>query len=252
MQQDPRNIFNDFALEYFTYRPYLPRDFGARLVETLELQSPASLLEIGCGTGQATEAFSNFPFRLVALDLGPALLDYAKRRDFGKLAVEFVCSSFEAFDSKRESFDLVFSSMAIHWVETTVAYAKAAALLRPGGHLVVINIKRAYPPSLLEQLDPLYDEFPEIKGPHPSSSFASAEATIEREKFFQTMPPLEFSWSIDYTPASYVGLMKTMSPQRSLVASRQQEYFRKLELVLAKHSTFTIPQVASAKIFIKK
>ena len=41
-----------------------------------------SILEIGCGTGQATRAFENYPFEVLSLDLGENLIEYAKQLEF--------------------------------------------------------------------------------------------------------------------------------------------------------------------------
>jgi hypothetical protein len=85
------------------------------------------------------------------VELGPALAAEARRNLAGFDRVTVVNADFEtgvpgddrspgwpasgARDRSVSSFGLVFAATAWHWIDPAVKYAKAASLLRPGGHL---------------------------------------------------------------------------------------------------------------------
>src|SRR5579871_5892407 len=67
-------------------------------IETLAgLSAGDAILEVGCGTGKATEGFARRGLNVVALDPGPAMIAAARRRlgPFG--GVRFAEATFEAW-----------------------------------------------------------------------------------------------------------------------------------------------------------
>ena len=95
-------------------------------------------VEIGPGTGQATEPLLVRGATVTAVEIGPRLAAYLS----GKLAgrrIEVVNAAFEDARLPEGAFDLVLSANAWHWVEASVRLVKARRLLRPGGALALIG-----------------------------------------------------------------------------------------------------------------
>jgi SAM-dependent methyltransferase len=67
----------------------------------------------------------------------------------GSDLVRFHAGRFEEVSLPRERFDAVFAASAFHWVDPHVGWAKAAALLRPGGTVALLQ-----PISVREKGDP--------------------------------------------------------------------------------------------------
>ncbi len=111
--------FDSFALEYDQFRPVYPQAAINRLLSRVSLKSGSKILEIGCGSGQATRAFVEKGLDVTAVDPGHSLLEIAAR----KLPdVSFVVAKFEDFVPKETPpcFDFALSETAFHWVDQMV------------------------------------------------------------------------------------------------------------------------------------
>jgi ubiquinone/menaquinone biosynthesis C-methylase UbiE len=150
-----RVLFDDIAELYDASRPGYPARVVEFITATAGLGPGAAVLEIGCGTGQLTERLAVSRFRLTAIDIGPSMIDAARRRLAGT-EVSFQATSFEGLAAADASFDLVISSAAFHWIDPEVAFAKSARLLRPGGWLALLGTEERYDDPLGEALEALW------------------------------------------------------------------------------------------------
>jgi len=96
------------------------------------------VLEIGCGTGQATVPLAERGYRIVAVELGTDMAAVARRNLAAFDAVEVVTAAFEEWPLPGEPFDVVFSATAFHWIDPAVRVSKSADALRPGGLLATV------------------------------------------------------------------------------------------------------------------
>jgi len=150
-----RTLFDRIAERYEDSRPGYPSRVVEFVTTTAALTPNASVLEIGCGTGQLTEQLAGHGFRLTAIDIGPTMVATARRRLTGA-EVSFQVTSFEDLAAADESFDLVISSAAFHWIDPEVAFSKSARLLRPGGWLALLGTEERYDHPLGTILDDLW------------------------------------------------------------------------------------------------
>lgn len=133
-----RTLFDGVADLYRQTRPGYPDGVVRFIAGTAGLPAGASVLEVGCGTGQFTEVLVRAGFAVTAVDLGASMVAAARAR-VGDRPVSFRVGTFEEFTAPDGSFDLVVSAAAFHWLDPDVKYAKAAALLRAGGWLAVLD-----------------------------------------------------------------------------------------------------------------
>ena len=77
--------------------------------------------------------------RVDAVEPGSNMVEVARRRVGGSDLVRFHLRRFEDVALPEAAFDAVFSGSAFHWVDPNVGWAKAAALLRPGGTLALLQ-----------------------------------------------------------------------------------------------------------------
>ena len=135
----------------------LQREVADRMFERLELVklAPAQMLDAGCGTGYAGPKLrGRYPdARLIELDLAMAMLKVAAGRVgllgkvFGKRHWQ-VCADLEALPLANDSVDLVWSSLAMQWLnEPDVAFRECHRVLRPEGLLMFSTFG---PDTLLE------------------------------------------------------------------------------------------------------
>jgi ubiquinone/menaquinone biosynthesis C-methylase UbiE len=138
-----RTLFDGAAQLYDASRLGYPADIVEFIVVTAGLGTGSTVLEVGCGTGQLTEGLACFGFELTAIDIGPSMIAAARRRLAGA-AISFQVASFEDFAAPDDSFDLIVSGTAFHWVDPEVKFHKSARLLRPGGWLALVATGEQY------------------------------------------------------------------------------------------------------------
>jgi len=143
---DLRDSFDTVADLYGEVRKGYPAALFDDLEALAGLEPAARVLEVGCGAGQATGDLAARAGSVTALDPGAALIDQARARVTAG-DVQFVVSGFEGFEAPPASFDLVASAQAWHWIAPEIAFAKAAALLKPGGTLAVFGHVPFPPPE---------------------------------------------------------------------------------------------------------
>jgi len=112
------------------------KEAAARLAALLPEAAPATILELGCGTGNYTRRLAErYPSaRLTALDFAAAMLAVARDKAVGK-QVTFHCQDAELFlSTASESYDLITANATLQWfddLERTAALI--AERLNPGG-----------------------------------------------------------------------------------------------------------------------
>lgn len=103
----------------------------------LELNPGLAILDVGCGTGYNLRAFERAG-RPAGCDISAEALGYCRRRGLARL----VRSDVQALPFKPESFDgvLLLDVLYHRWIRSDgEALAEVAALLRPGGFLLVTD-----------------------------------------------------------------------------------------------------------------
>jgi SAM-dependent methyltransferase len=138
---------------YQATRPGYPPELVSFIADTAAVSAGSAVLEVGCGTGQLTEALAPFRFDLTAIDAGASLIELARDRVAG---VAFRAVSFEELDAGPGSFGLVVSGAAFHWIDPEVRFVKAARLLRPGGWLAVAGYEEQYDEPVGSALDGMW------------------------------------------------------------------------------------------------
>ena len=138
-----RTLFDGVAQLYDDSRLGYPTEVVDFAVATAGAAAGRHVLEVGCGTGQLTEALVRHGFRLTAVDIGAAMIAAARRRLEGS-GVCFQVSSFEDFAAPEASVDLIVSGTAFHWIDPEVRFRKPARLLRSGGWLALLETGERY------------------------------------------------------------------------------------------------------------
>ena len=126
----------------------LQHEVCKRMNERLDLikHQPALLLDAGCGTGNALPLLrARYPkARLMACDIALTMLQKARERAptpwlkfFLNQKVMEVCGDIEALPLATASVDLVWSNLALQWVnDLDHAFGEFHRVLKPGGLLM--------------------------------------------------------------------------------------------------------------------
>lgn len=99
------------------------------------------MLDIGTGTGRMVSILGPSATRVTALDRSPEMLRIARSRLAGEsLAVELVQGDFSALPCPPESVDSIVMHQVLHYApDPGGVIAEAARVLRPSGHLLIVD-----------------------------------------------------------------------------------------------------------------
>ena len=94
-RMDRRLLFDEHSREYNEVRPGYPKELIEDVIQISGIPESGSILEIGCGTGQATISFSAMDFSILCIDLGSELVRITREKFRDYFNVRVLCSSFE-------------------------------------------------------------------------------------------------------------------------------------------------------------
>ena len=175
-----RRIFDTIPEQFDKYRPRYSVELFEYLINFAQLGPEKKVLEIGPGTGQATDLILGTGCDYNAIELGEHL--YAKMREKYDQYPNFhiVNDDFITYDFGQQRFDLVYSAATIQWIPEETAFSKTFGLLKPGGTLAMMLTKSDYRTSdeeLFQEIQKIYNRYykPEIPYTHGDFKYDNAQ-----------------------------------------------------------------------------
>jgi SAM-dependent methyltransferase len=222
-----RATFAEAAELYERARPRYPSAVFDDLAAYAQLDTGSRILEIGCGTGQATVPLAERGYRVVAVELGPELAAVARRRLAAFPAVEVVVAAFEDWPLTDEPYDAVVSATAFHWIDPEVRVAKTAAALRPGGALATIATHHIAggDEAFFAEVQTCYERWDPATPPglrlQTAADIAVDSAELDGSDVFGPPKFFRYEWERAYTTSAYRDLLLTYSGHRALESTRR-------------------------------
>jgi trans-aconitate methyltransferase len=107
--------------------------FGASVVELLDVKAGESVLDIGCGTGDLTNEIQKLGAMVTGTDYSPEMIAQARSK-YPSIKFEVADAADFTVDSL---YDAVFSNAALHWVHNAAGVISSVYnALKPGGRFV--------------------------------------------------------------------------------------------------------------------
>jgi SAM-dependent methyltransferase len=227
-----RATFSEIPELYDRARPTYPPALFADLAA--ELPTAAQIVEIGCGTGQATVALAECGFKVTCVELGAGLAEVARRKLARFDTVEVVHGDFESWRPAETGFDAVAAFTSFHWIDPELRYPKAASLLRPGGILAVVSTEHVGPEGgdqffaeVQEDYLAATDETDPSPPPLPDE-VGDLRDEIERSGLFESRATRRYLWDVSYTAEEYIDVLETYSGHRDFDDAQRQELYRRI------------------------
>ena len=230
---DLRLIFDTIPEQFDRYRPrYSPELFDA-LIEYAKLGPGKSVLELGPGTGQATDPVLTTGCDYHAIELGEHL--YLKMLEkyggYGNFHIDK--GDFIDFDFGERRFDLIYSAATIQWIPEQTAFGKTFGLLKPGGTLAMMLTKGDYRTpneELYLKIQEVYSEYfkPEIPYSHGGFRYIAAP-----EYGFVGFERREFSGRREMDADGYVAYCGTHCDHLSIPEPGRTAFFEALRKTVA-------------------
>ena len=230
-----RTTFNKVAELYDSIRPHYPEQLFNTIVKSAQLQEGDKLLEIGPGTGQATEPFVKMGYDITAIELGPDLADFAKEKFSGYKNLKIITGAFEEVELESSSFDLIYSATAFHWIKPEIKFSKPYDLLKSGGYLAIIHTNhtsKEREDKFFYAIQPIYKKYkPGGKYDNKICPVLEEELKPDKydEKYFEQVFFNTYPLTISYSASEFVQLLNTYSPTISMKSEQRLKFLKEME-----------------------
>jgi SAM-dependent methyltransferase len=217
-----RATFDQAAELYDQARPGYPPALFADLAELAGVGPGCRVLEIGCGTGQATVPLAERGCQVAAVELGADLAAVARRKLARFPAVQVITAAFEVWPLPAEPFDVVLAATAFHWIDPAVRVTKAADALRPGGTLATVATHHVAggTEAFFADVQDCYvrwdPDTPVALRLPAAADVPSSSDELDRSGRFGPSSFHRYEWDQPYRTTEYLDLLLTYSGHRAL------------------------------------
>ncbi len=157
-----RKVFDRIPEQFDKWRPRYCEEVFADVIQYAQLDADKTVLEIGPGTGQATEPILQTGCSYVAIELGEHLAEYTKNKFHSYHNFDIVHADFEKYDFGQQKFDLVYSAATIQWIPEEIGFPKVYHLLKRGGTFAMMMTRTDYKTpneALYAKIQEVYDTY---------------------------------------------------------------------------------------------
>jgi SAM-dependent methyltransferase len=228
-----RRTFDEVAELYARARASYPPEVVDDVLELGGLRRGSRIVEIGCGTGQATADLARRGLEITCVELGARLAEVARRELASFPSVRVVTADFERWQADEAPYDGVVAFTAFHWLDPQTRYERAASVLRRGGALAVVKAGQVDPPGV----DPFFAEVQDdyraagMSGdgaPVAPDAVPDLREEMEASGLFDRVTVRRRQWQVPTTADEYVALLGTASDHLLLPAERREELFERI------------------------
>ena len=214
---DQRLAFGRVADLYDRARPSYPDAVVDELLEFAKLRPPATILEVGAGTGKATVLLAERGFAVLGLEPSHAMASLARAKCAKYPDVEIVETEFERWHP-REQLPALVCAGAWHWISPALRYQLACAALVRGGTLAAIwtlpdwkrcPLRAPLSDAYRRAAPELAADFPMHPDSQPMRLAGDWCSEISNTEGFTGPVVQVHTWSQQYTGAEYTALLQT-------------------------------------------
>lgn len=218
-----RALYDQAAIRYDRARPTYPEALFDDILSFAQLDNNARILEVGCGSGQATLSLARRGRQIDCIELSERLATLAR----GKLArfphVRITCGDYDEMPLPAAAYDLLVAATAFHWLDAATRFHKARRALKPGGCIALFwhrpatsqlsrdcmaalqSAYRKHAPALAAKWQPPPDQMPD-----------EFSAPIAESGCFQPALVKRYPYNLSYSAGAYIDLLGTFSDHLAL------------------------------------
>lgn len=247
-----KNTFSNVISDYEYARPKYPQELYEKVREFSGIDTNSYILEVGAGTGQATDLFlENQGCSIDVLEVSKEQADFLRRKYKDKENIDVICSYFEEYQTNTQ-YDLIYSATAFHWINSEVGYPKAWSMLKEGGTMAVFW----HMSSVTYYKHGIFDGLNRIKKMYlPNESLGFDEDGIKgvKEKRMKQIQAggcfaepecYEYRWIDTYDAERYAMLINTYSSTQLLDVGTRKTYLNEVKDYINEHGGIVeLPQL---------
>ncbi|MBD2869137.1 class I SAM-dependent methyltransferase [Paenibacillus arenilitoris] len=231
-----KNTFNEIAKEYDKYRPSYPDQLFTDILAFTAIKPGDAILEIGCGTGQATKGFVDLGYdHVTCIELGQNLAERAREKFKNSPNVNIIHSPFETWPSEKRKFKLAISGTAFHFIQPQEAgYCKVLDLLGDDGAIALFWT--VHIPSFDEVSNRIRESYKKYAPQLDDSTNPTLEQMMEeraaltlKDGLFTDLEVKRYICNHTYTADEYISLLNTNSRHRLIPDHVRYELFGEIK-----------------------
>lgn len=231
--------FDTVASAYEKLRPGYVKALYQALFDYMPIDEHSQVVEVGSGAGQATEPILRTGCQLTAVEYGEEFskLLRNKFREYPNLSV--ITGRFEETEFEDDTYALVFSASAFHWVPEEIGYRKVFSMLKSGGTFARFAnhpYRDKGNPALSQRINELYEKYYDVfynkksgKPTEYSEQQAKDRALIAEKYGFTDIRYNLFYRTRKFSAQEYVALLGTYSDHIAMDDAIRKEFFKEIE-----------------------
>ena len=231
--------FDTVASTYEKFRPGYTDELYQMILDYITLDKSSYVVEVGIGGGQATLPILKTGCNLTAVEYGEQFskLCMEKFKDYQNFSI--ITNKFENTDFSDNTYDLVYSASAFHWVPEDIGYTKVFSMLKSGGAFARFanhpyRDKGNLP--LSEEIDRIYAAYYykfHNKRQKALTEYSDEEA-MQRAKIAEKYGFVDIKYALFYRTRTFSAneyrmLLGTYSDHIAMEESIREEFFSKIE-----------------------
>jgi len=245
-----KNTFSKVIQDYDAARPRYPQELYEIVTGFAKIGAGATILEVGAGTGQATDLFLQGKFSFDLLEVSEEQVTFLKKKYGDDPRVTVKKDYFEQYVTEKK-YDLIYSATAFHWVDSWVGYPKAWEMLKPGGTLAVfwhMSSVTYYEGGIFDGLNTLKKKYLPLESlGFDAEGIQKVKerriAQIQSGGWFGVPEIYEYRWIDTYDAERYVTLLNTYSGTQTLPEEKRRQYLEDVrEYINAHGGSVELPQ----------
>ncbi len=240
MMTSLERTFNTVYTEYDKWRPTYVAELYDDIFAAKEINHLSKVLEIGIGTGQATLPILETKCCLTAIELGDRLAQFTQQKFRNYQSFTIKTMAFQDFECPSNTFDLIHSATAFHWIPEEIGYTKVFEILKPGGVFARFAnhpYKDKGNEALHVAMQKVYQQYMPGSsiGAEYSESDAKNFADISRKYGFVDVSYKLYRRTRTFTARDYISLLGTYSDHIAIEEQKRIAFFDEIQSTIESH-----------------
>ena len=232
--------FDNATSDYDKSRPTYAKEIYEDILRYKPINSDSYVLEIGLGTGKASQPILDTQCHFAGIEPGEQLADLARSRYQAYANFFLFNQTLQDFASPDEAFDLIYAATAFHWIPEEYGYNRVFNLLKPGGAFA----RFAYHAGVDEGREAMTEEIQKIYSKYLHPKKRSHEfGTDDARKIAEIACQYGFSDTVyrlyyvtkDFTADEYMALLRTYPDHMKVEESTRKKFFEGIHSAIKNH-----------------
>ncbi len=237
--------FDTVASAYEKFRPGYTDGLYKMIFDYIMLDNSCYAVEIGIGGGQATLPFLKMGCNLTAVEPGRHFSALCKEKFKEYYNFNIVTNKFEDMDFPDDTYDLVYSASAFHWIPEGTGYTKVFSMLKSGGAFA----RFANHPYCSKDNVPLSEEIDKIYGEYYYKFYNrkqevmeeyDGEQAVQRARIAEKYGFMDIKYALfhrtrTFSAKEYSALLGTYSDHIAVEEGIRKAFFSKIEDAVNNH-----------------